>query len=82
MIHDEDDSVVGQVQEDLVVRQMASPAVVSSQHKESSYGLLELTVPSGPLKLPKLTLLLFPCKLDGGRPPPLAAGCGIGDGDV
>ena len=31
--------------------------------------------------MPKLTLALLPCRLDGGRPP-LAGGCGIGDGDV
>ena len=42
----------------------------------------KLTFASAPPKLPKLTLVLLPCRLEGGRPPPLAGGCGIGDGDV
>ena len=41
-----------------------------------------LTFDSAPPKLPKLRLGLLACRLDGGRPPPLAGGCGIGDGDV
>lgn len=42
----------------------------------------KLTFASASPKLPKLTLVLLPCRLEGGRPPPLAGGCGIGDGDV
>ena len=42
----------------------------------------KLTLASVPPKLPKLRLVLLPCRLEGGRPPPLAGGCGIGDGDV
>jgi len=42
---------------------------------------VELTLPSGPPKLPKLTLLLCPCRVDGGLPP-LADGCGIGEGEA
>ena len=42
----------------------------------------KLTFVSGPPKLPKLRLVLLPCRLEGGRPPPLAGGWGIGDGDV
>lgn len=42
-------------------------------------GLWCLLDSSGP-KLPKLTALFGPCKLDGGLPP-LAVGCGIGEGD-
>lgn len=41
---------------------------------------MALTFPSG--KLPKLTLVLLPCRLTGGLPPPLAGGCGIGEGEV
>lgn len=41
----------------------------------------KLTLASAPPKLPKLRLVLLPCRLEGGRPP-LAGGCGIGDGDV
>ena len=44
--------------------------------------LQELTFASAPPKLPKLRLVLLPCRLEGGRPPPLAGGCGIGEGDV
>ncbi len=40
-----------------------------------------LTFASSPPKPPKFKPLLWPCKLDGGRPP-LAGGCGIGEGDV
>ena len=43
-------------------------------------GPVSLTLPSG--KLPKLTLVLLPCRLTGGLPPPLAGGCGIGEGEV
>ena len=42
----------------------------------------KLTFASEPPKLPKFRLGLLACRLDGGRPPPLAGGCGIGDGDV
>ena len=42
----------------------------------------KLTFASAPPKLPKLRLVLLPFRLEGGRPPPLAGGCGIGDGDV
>ena len=44
-------------------------------------GDFRLTLASSPPKPPKFKPLLWPCKLDGGRPP-LAGGCGIGEGDV
>lgn len=44
-------------------------------------GKLTMGSPSGPPMLPKFRLLPWPWKADGGRPP-LAAGWGIGDGEL
>jgi len=52
---------------------------VSVSHYIGKY--FGLTFASSPPKPPKFKPLLWPCKLDGGRPP-LAGGCGIGEGDV
>ena len=41
----------------------------------------KLTFASAPPKLPKLRLLPCPCNVEGGLPP-LAGGCGMGEGEV
>lgn len=42
--------------------------------------MFTLTEGSSPSMLPKLIPLPCPCKFDGGRPP-LAGGCGMGEGE-
>lgn len=63
-----------------MVRQALSFATIQTLVSFEIKKPVILTLPSG--KLPKLILVLLPCRLTGGLPPPLAGGCGIGEGEV
>ena len=63
-----------------MIRWIPSSSIVQTLVIKSAKRLPLLTAPSP--KLPKLGKLLLPCTRDGGRPPPLAGGCGIGEGEV
>ncbi len=69
MTRDGGDWAVLELREDLAVLQTVSSIYSISLSIAGRLVLLELTVASAPPKLPKLMLLLLPCRLDGGRPP-------------